>query len=109
MKVYLPQDGGKGDTTKGEIDLGENKLSTGTGTESGGAVTINQVSGIITTSSLSTAADSATNITLTNSKIKATSVVIASVGAYSGTIGTNGHPLLDLLLLRLLMPMQQML
>lgn len=65
----------------------------GTGTESSNAVTINNISGVITTSSLSTAAGGTYSITLTNSTISAGSEIIVNQNSYSGTIGTNGLPI----------------
>lgn len=56
----------------------------GTGTEASNAVTISKLSGVITTSSLSTAGAGSYLITLTNTYISATSVLLVS---YNG--GTN--------------------
>jgi hypothetical protein len=56
----------------------------GTGTEAANAVTISNLCGVITTSSLSTAGGASYLITLTNTYIAATSVVLAT---YNG--GTN--------------------
>lgn len=50
----------------------------GTGTVSSGAVTINTQAGVITTTSLSTAGGASTTITLTNSQISSSSVVLLS-------------------------------
>jgi hypothetical protein len=63
-------------------------LDKGTGTESSHAVTINKQSGVITTTSLTTAQYSTETITLTNSEISTSSVVIASV--MGGTNTTQG-------------------
>ena len=62
-------------------------LDKGTGTESSHAVTINHQSGVITTTSLTTAAGATETITLTNSAITTSSVVLVSVmgGTNSGT------------------------
>jgi hypothetical protein len=57
----------------------------GTGTESANAVTINNLSGVITTSSLSTAGGSSYVITLTNSFIASTSKVIVNIAGGSNT------------------------
>lgn len=54
-------------------------LDKGTGTESSNAVTINKQSGVITTTSLTTAQYGTEVITLTNSEIATTSVVIVSI------------------------------
>ncbi len=62
-------------------------LGKSTGTESSNAVTINNQSGVITTVSLTTAQYATEVITLTNSLISATSVVIASIMG-----GTNTTP-----------------
>lgn len=55
------------------------------GTEAGNAVTASGVAGVITTSSLTTAAGSAYSITWTNTKITATSVVLVSVSGGTNT------------------------
>lgn len=62
-------------------------LDKGTGVESSNAVTINKQSGVITTTSLTTAQYATETITLTNSEIATTSVVIASIMG-----GTNTTP-----------------
>jgi hypothetical protein len=58
-----------------------------TGTVSGGAVTISKQSGVITTTSLSTAAGDTVSFTLTNTLIASTSVVLVSLMG-----GTNTTP-----------------
>ncbi len=58
-------------------------LAKGTGTESSNAVTINQQSGVITTTSLTTIGGSTEVITLTNAFVFSTSVVVAH--AVNGT------------------------
>lgn len=63
-------------------------LDKGTGTESSHAVTINKQAGVITTTSLTTAQYASETITLTNSEIATTSVVIASI--MGGTNTTEG-------------------
>lgn len=55
-------------------------------------VTANGSAGIITTQAASTAADGEDTFTLTNSAIKAESIVFAHIVAYSGTFDTNGVP-----------------
>lgn len=55
-------------------------------------VTINSSSGVITTVTANVGTNSSTTFTVTNSAVSTNSVVVASLGDYSGTIGTNGHP-----------------
>jgi hypothetical protein len=71
------------DTTK----LTSVDVTTGTGTSTAGAATVNAQSGQITTESLSTAAAATYSFTLTNSYIKATSIVLVSVGKGTATTG----------------------
>jgi len=70
-------------------------LDKGTGTESSNAVTINKMSGVITTTSLTTAGGATETITLTNSEVAATSVVLASIGngGVGGNTATNAYTL----------------
>ena len=68
-------------------------------TQTGNSVTINYPIGRLTTASLTTAAAttsaiSTTTITVTNSTVTANSIVCASLEAYSGTINTNGFPMI---------------
>lgn len=63
-------------------------LDKGTGTESSNAVTISKQSGVITTTSLTTAQYATEVITLTNTLIATTSVVIAQI--MGGTNTTRG-------------------
>ena len=56
------------------------------------AVVANGSAGIITTQAASTAANGEDTFTLTNSAIKAESVVLAQVVDYAGTFSTNGLP-----------------
>jgi len=66
---------------------------TANGTIAANAVTANGDSGILTTPSLTTAADTwEAAITWTNSKIVATSIIVLTVNGVQGTIGTNGCP-----------------
>lgn len=65
-------------------------LDKGTGTESSHAVTINKQSGVITTTSLTTAGGATETITLTNSEVAANSVVLASIGNGTNT-ATNAY------------------
>jgi len=67
----------------------------GTGTTSSNAITLNKESGIITTESLSTAADGSTVITVTNNTVAATSGIQATLISYAGTFSTNGIPVLN--------------
>ena len=60
----------------------------GTVAASGGAATLNRQLGVVTTESLSTAAGATYTLTLTDSKISATSVLMASVGLGTSTAGT---------------------
>jgi len=60
----------------------------GTGTTSSSAVAINRRCGTITTESLTTAQNGLATITLTNSKIAATSQVFVSVANGTNTQGT---------------------
>lgn len=59
-----------------------------TGTEAAGAVTVNAQSGVITTSALTTASNTSYAITLTNSAISASSVILCSL--MGGTNTTRG-------------------
>lgn len=74
------------------VNVGQLSLGKGTKTASAtsGAATLNQPSGIITTESLTTAAAAEYTLTLTNSKIAATDIVLAAVGNGSSTTGTPG-------------------
>lgn len=64
-----------------------------TGTEAANAVTVNGVSGVITTSSLTAAAGTTYLITLTNNKIVGTgSRIYCQLASYAGTFATNGIP-----------------
>lgn len=60
----------------------------GTGTTSSFAVTLNTQKGVITTEALTTAAGSTQNITLTNSKMTADTVMLVTLGAGTNTAGT---------------------
>lgn len=95
-----PRVGATGDDTN--IDLGLGGKGTGivrfdggsvpaTSTASGGAATANAQCSIITSESLTTAAGSDYTLTLTNTKIASTSLVLAQVGL--GT-STQGIPLM---------------
>lgn len=60
----------------------------GTGTGSSAAVTINDMFGLVTTESLTTAQNAIYTLTLTNDKIAATSLVFVTVGNGTNTQGT---------------------
>lgn len=73
--------------------LGENANASGH-TATGNTVTINEYTGKITTATLTTAAGATEAITLNNSVITALSTVLVVVENYSGTLFTNGVPVL---------------
>jgi len=74
------------------VNLGRAATSQTTSFTNG--VTINSASGVITTVAATTAAGSSESFTVTNSTVSTSSVVLASIGDYSGTYDTNGIPLL---------------
>lgn len=55
-------------------------------------VILNTKQGIITTVSATTAGQSATSFTVTNSTVSASNMILANILDYSGTAGTNGFP-----------------
>lgn len=61
--------------------------SSGTGTSTSSAATINNQIGVITTEALVTAAGSTYTMTLTNSYISANSIVLVTVGKGTATTG----------------------
>lgn len=61
-----------------------NTYDSGTVTAASGAATLNKHSGVVTTEALSTAAGATYTLTLTNSYIKAGSIVGASADAVAG-------------------------
>lgn len=63
-------------------------VATGTGTSTAAAATVNTQSGVVTTEALTTAAGATYTLTLTNSYIKAGSVVHVMVGKGTATTGT---------------------
>ena len=69
-------------------------VDNGTGTSTAGAATVNTQVGRVTTEALTTAAGATYTFTLTNSLIRATSVVMAIVG--KGT-ATTGEPVVHFL------------
>lgn len=74
------------------VNVGQLSLGVGTKTASAtsGAATLNQPSGVITSESLTTAGGGTYALTLTNSKIAATDIVLCMVGNGSSTTGTPG-------------------
>lgn len=62
-------------------------VTTGTATSTAGAATINNQTGVITTEALTTAAAATYTMTLTNSYIKAGSIVLVTVGKGTATTG----------------------
>lgn len=76
-------------TTPAASTVSELTLDTGTktATATAGAATLNKMSGVITSESLSTAAGSTYTLTLTNSDIAATDMVFASVAMGTSTTG----------------------
>jgi len=72
---------------RGKVHVGGLIVDAGTVTESGGAGTLNKMSGIITTASLTTAAGSTYTITLTDNKIAAADIVLSSVQLGTDTDG----------------------
>ena len=63
-------------------------ITVSTATSAAGAVTLNGQAGIITTEDLTTAAAAEYTLTVTNSSIKAGSLVLASTGLGTSTQGT---------------------
>ena len=72
-----------------ELQLRDNAKITGAGaaTSTAHAATINKTAGQITTEALTTAAGATYTMTLTNSLIKATSIVLVTVGKGTATTG----------------------
>lgn len=66
------------------------KVDTGTktATATGGAATLSKTAGVITSEAITTAAGATYTLTLTNTKVAATSQVFASVNLGAGTGGT---------------------
>jgi len=65
--------------------------STGTATSTN-TPTINAQTGSFTTAVLAAAGGANTTLTVTNSLVTGTSRILASIGGYTGTYGTNGTP-----------------
>lgn len=65
-------------------------INTSTATATAGAATLNGQAGIVTSEALTTAAGGEYTLTLTNSSIKAGSIVLASTGLGTSTTGTPG-------------------
>ena len=57
-------------------------------------VTIDDVSGVITTVTATTAGEATDSFVVTNNRVLASSVVLVSLDGYSGTLSTNGLPLI---------------
>lgn len=68
-----------------QVSLG---VGTKTASATAGAATLNQPSGVVTSESVTTAAAATYTLTLTNSKIAATDIVLASVGNGTNSAGT---------------------
>ena len=58
-------------------------------------VVLNRRKGVITTQAASAAADASHTFTVTNSLATATSIIHVNIDNYSGTIGTNGNPVVN--------------
>lgn len=87
-------------TAGGVLTMTGTSLSIGDGTVTQGTsvsttVVCSESSGVITTFSQSAAAGAVSTFTVTNTKCLSTSVVLASVGSYAGTYGTNGFPIVS--------------
>lgn len=75
-------------TFTGQVSFGGNVvLNSSTSTSAAGAVTLNAKAGIITTETITTTGQSVYTLTITNSSITATDLVLASVGNGSNTTG----------------------
>lgn len=59
------------------------------------AVTINAVSGVITTFSQSAAADATVSFTVNNSTVESTDKILATITNYAGAYSTNGIPIVS--------------
>lgn len=68
-------------------NLTQVNVANGTATSTAGAATINTQTGIITTEALTTAAGSTYTMTLTNSLITTSSIVLVTVGKGTATAG----------------------
>jgi len=64
-------------------------FETGTGTASGDAITLNKMSGKVTSSTNDLAYATTLDITVTNSRVSATSNVFITLGAGCGTVVVN--------------------
>lgn len=56
------------------------------------AVTLNSYAGVITMFAGSITANNSVSFTLNNTSITSTSIVVAVVSGFQGTLGTNGYP-----------------
>ncbi len=79
-----------GQTTQAAVGASKLVIDSGTktATASAGAATLNKMSGVVTTSALTTAAGATYTLTLTNSSIAVGDMVLASVGLGTATAGT---------------------
>lgn len=83
-KVFMKQGGAELHVAAG----GKISADTGAATMSSNAGTLNQIAGKITSESLTTAAGSAQALTVANSLVEATDVVIATMNGGTNTNGT---------------------
>jgi hypothetical protein len=63
-------------------------------TDVGGAVTINSLTGVITTATLTTVAGAVYTLIVTNASVATSDIIQVTLGTYSGTMVTNGLPVL---------------
>lgn len=78
----------------GNITTNQISIGSKTTVAAGNSVTINTQAGYFTTATLTTAINTNQTITITNSLATANSIVVATIGSYSGTYGTNGVPVI---------------
>jgi hypothetical protein len=78
--------------TEGKLTLSTGVVTQITSITTG--VTLNKASGTITTVSSTLAGGTATAFTVTNNSVKSNSVILATITGYSGTLLTNGYPIL---------------
>ena len=81
-------------SVSGQVTVGALKVDTGTktATASGGAVTLNKSSGIITTEALTTAVNGIYTLTITNSTVVTGDIALAAVTLPAGA---NGAPVVS--------------
>ncbi len=85
LKELFEMVGATGQLTTNRLTLGS---GTKTASATAGAATLNQPSGVITSEALTTAPDASYTLTITNSEIAATDVVLASLANGTNTQGT---------------------